>query len=251
MPKTLISSNPSFNKDRIGERNQNLAIAEHFVDTIQGEGINTGVPASFLRLKDCTLDCVWCDTASVWRFGNWYTHEELFQMWEENNVIDLFKNGQHLVLTGGSPLKQQQSLLNLIVKFIEKYGFKPYIELENECVLMPGEIVKYVDCWNNSPKLNNSGMKRLSRWHPDVLEYMSSLPNSWFKFVVESSLEWEEIEKDFLPYIKKEQIIIMPEGENQQQLNKTRAIAADLAVKYNVRMTDRLHVTIWDKKTGV
>ena len=251
MPKTLISSNPGFKKDRIGDRSQNLAIAEHFVDTIQGEGTNAGRPASFLRLKDCTLDCVWCDTASVWRFGNWYTHEEIFQMWEENGVIESFKNGQHLVLTGGSPLKQQQSLLNLILKFIEKYGFKPYIELENECVLMPGEIVKYVDCWNNSPKLNNSGMKRLSRWHPDVLEYVSSLSNSWFKFVVESTAEWEEIEKDFLPYIKKEQIIIMPEGENQEQLNKTRSVAAEMAVKYNVRMTDRLHVTIWDKKTGV
>ena len=80
MPITLIESNPTIKRDRVGAKEDNLAIAELFGNTVQGEGINAGVPATFLRVKDCTLDCVWCDTQSVWRFGNWYTHTEMIQL---------------------------------------------------------------------------------------------------------------------------------------------------------------------------
>jgi len=43
----------------------------------------------------------------------------------------------------------------------------------------------------------------------------------------------------------------MPEGQTQEELSKTRELTADLAIKKGVRFTDRLHVTIWNKKTGV
>jgi 7-carboxy-7-deazaguanine synthase len=251
MPVTLISSNPTFTKDRVGSKTDCIAIAELFGNTIQGEGINAGVPATFLRVKDCTLDCVWCDTLSVWKFGNWYTHEEVFEMFEKFNLIEAFRNGQHLILTGGSPLKQSKTLVTFIEKFIERYSFKPYIEVENEVVLMPGELTLYVDCWNNSPKLANSGMEKSKRLKPEYLKYMSRQNNSWFKFVISSRSDWDEIVEDFLPHIKKEQIILMPCGENQIELNSSRELVAELAVEHAVRMTDRLHVTIWDKKTGV
>jgi len=137
MPVTLIKSNPEFKKERTTDRIESLEIAELFGNTVQGEGINTGVPATFMRLTNCTLDCIWCDTTSVWKYGNWYTHEEVFELFEQFDLISKFKSGQHLVLTGGSPLKQQLSLVKFIDKFIEKYGFKPYIEVENEVVLKP------------------------------------------------------------------------------------------------------------------
>ena len=65
--------------------------------------------------------------------------------------------------------------------------------------------------------------------------------------------EWNEIERDFIEtdFFKKDQIIIMPCGENQKELEVTRPIAAEMAIKHGVRFCDRLHVTIWDKKTGV
>jgi organic radical activating enzyme len=250
MPVTLIEQNPKFDKKVEGE--DKLAIAEMFGDTIQGEGISVGVPSTFIRMQGCTLKCVWCDTLTVWPFGNEYSFDEIFEMFENHGLIDKFNNGQHLILTGGSPLKQQIQLTEFIHQFIRKYTFKPFIEVENEAVLLPNpEFEKFVDQWNNSPKLANSGMKERVRIKPQIISHMSSLENSWFKFVVQNEDEWKEIEKDYLPFIDKRQIILMPEGQTQDELSKTREIVADLAISKGVRFTDRLHITIWNKKTGV
>ena len=192
-----------------------------------------------------------CDTLDVWSQGNEYSFTEIFEMFENANLIEKFKYGQHLVLTGGSPLKQEERLINFLWLFEEKYGFLPYIEIENEAVLEPKGIIEYIDQWNNSPKLSNSGMKEKVRVKPKVLERLNSIFNSWFKFVISKKEDWDEIEKNYLPYISKDSIILMPEGQTQEELQKTRAIVADLAIENGVRFTDRLHVTIWNKKTGV
>lgn len=249
MPITLIEQKPTFTKKVEGE--DKLAIAEMFADTIQGEGINAGVPATFIRLQGCTLQCGWCDTLDVWPHGNEYSFQEVLDLLEPH--IEKYRKGrQHIILTGGSPLKQQDRLLRFIREFWKRFGFDPYYEVENEAVLMPDFLfVERVGTWNNSPKLANSGMKDKIRRKPEILQYMNSLDNSWFKFVVRDERDWEEIEKDFLPYVYKDKIILMPEGQTQDELNETREIVADIAIKHQVRFMDRLHVVIWNKKTGV
>lgn len=251
MPKTLIQQKPGFTKKV--DREDKLAIAEMFCDTLQGEGVSTGTPSTFIRLQGCTLQCVWCDTLDVWPYGNEYTFNEIFKLFEDAGLIEKFASKeQHLILTGGSPLKQQQALSKFIHEYIDRYDHIPFIEVENEAVLMPDkEFEELVRQWNNSPKLANSGMKPRVRIKPEIIKHMSSLENSWFKFVVQNEEEWKQIETEYLPYIKKHQIILMPEGQTQDELTITRPIVADLALQHGVRFTDRLHVTIWNKKTGV
>lgn len=195
-----------------------------------------------------------CDTQEVWRFGNPYTYSELFELMEKVDLPRKLKEGQHLVLTGGSPMLQQRKLVEFIELFIEKYGFKPFIEVENECTIEPDEdFIKLIDLWNNSPKLKNSGNSDFIRYQPELLKYLSSLPNSWFKFVVSKEEEWEEIQRDFLDkgLIKKSQVVLMPMGATREELFLNREIVIDLAIKYNVRYTTREHIVIWDKKTGI
>lgn len=249
MPITLIEQLPTFNKKVEGDNK--IAISEMFVDTIQGEGINAGAPATFIRMQGCTLACTWCDTLDVWPHGNEYTF---------NEVLDLlapyshkYKNGnQHIILTGGSPLKQQDQLAEFFNLFAHRFGFKPYVEVENEVVLRPAPwFYRWISCWNNSPKLSNSGMKRRLRVKPEILKYMSNFPNSWFKFVVDCEEDWQEIIDDFLPHINKEQIILMPQGQTQEELTKVREAVVDMAIRYQVRYMDRLHVVLWNRKTGV
>ena len=255
MVRTIIEAYPK-EKRVIGEKDSSkiLHVAECFSNTIQGEGINVGQPATFLRLQFCTLNCKWCDTTEVWRQGNPYTIEELLDVFEKNNVVEDLRNGHHLVLTGGSPIKQQGMLIEFYNEIVKKHLFLPYIEIENECTLMPSrQMSLIVNCWNNSPKLSNSGMNKELRYKPAIIKLLSTLNNSWFKFVISKEEDWKEIEDDFLnsDLIKRKQIILMPEGQCQEELNKKREMVMELAVKENVRFTDRLHITIWNRKTGV
>ncbi len=250
MPTTLIKQLPDFVKKVEGH--EKLSIAEMFCDTLQGEGINAGMVSTFLRVRGCTLECVWCDTLEVWRYGNEYTFDEIFEMFESVNLIEKFRNGQSLVLTGGSPLKQQFALTLFIQNFIGKYGFKPHIQVENEGTLMPSDdFASLVDVWNNSPKLSNSGMKERVRLKPDIIKYLSERPNSWFKFVIANADDWKEIERDYLPHLRKDQIILMPEGVTQEELSVSREWVADMAIENGVRYSDRMHIILWNKKTGV
>ncbi len=216
-----------------------------------------GHPAAFLRLQGCTLNCMYCDTQEVWREGNPYTFDELFDLMEHTgkpDLIDKLCNRQHLVLTGGSPMKQQLELINFIGSFIKVYGFKPFIEIENECTLLVNlSMAAYVDCWNNSPKLASSGNSRVARYKPNVLQQLSGFKNSCFKFVIECEEDWEEIQMDFLDpkLIKKKQIILMPEGADRIELEQHKEITVQMAIKHNVRYTTREHIVLWDKKTGI
>jgi len=230
-----------------------LNVSEFYYDTIQGEGINIGMPASFIRLKGCHMGCVFCDTTEVWRTGEAYTFDELFTMMNESGMVVKLHEGQHFVITGGSPLLQQDRLAEFLWEFIRKFQFKPFVEIENECSIRPiPKLIALVDTWNNSPKLSNSKVPLGKRYNPITLKLMSQLNDSWFKFVVSSKDDWWEIEKYFLEtnLIRKDQIILMPEGATRTELSNHWQIAVDMAIEHSVRYCSREHITLWDKKTG-
>lgn len=251
MSQILIKSKPS--RKRIISENENLflRVSEFFCDTIQGEGIYVGQPAAFLRLQGCTLRCSYCDTTSIWREGNPYIFVELFQLMEKFDLPAKFRAGQHLVLTGGSPLLQQHKIMLFVEKFKEIYKFKPFIEIENECVIDPQiGIVDIVDCWNNSPKLSSSGnpMNNSNR-----IKALSNLENSWFKFVVGSIEDWEEIQETYLDtnLINKSQIILMPMGADLRGLWQNRDLVVSITIKNNVRYITREHIVLWGSRASM
>lgn len=222
-----------------------LFVNEFFTNTIQGEGASVGMPATFLRLQGCTLNCSWCDTE--WQYGAFYTYNQLFALMETYNVIRSLMDGQHLVITGGSPLKQQKSLFEFLTAFKSKYSFLPYIEIENECVLYPDDEFSFlVDQWNNSPKLETSGMKTKSRYKPNLIKAMSGLKNSWFKFVVGCEDDWKEIYHFYIQtrLISKKQVILMPLASTYEELIRNRNLVVEIAIKNNVRYSTREQLII-------
>jgi len=246
----IIIPSYSINNTNFGNPDNCLRISEFFCDTIQGEGVNIGMPAAFLRLQGCTLNCNYCDTKDIWKFGSDYSFTYLFELMETYHLIPKLRQGVHLVITGGSPLLQQKNLILFFNKFSNKYKFTPYIEIENECIIIPHEeLINMVSCWNNSPKLKSSGMKPQNI----VVEYMRYLHNSWFKFVVSSQEDWIEIAESYLNtgLINKEQVILMPKGANLAELEKNRQLTVELAIQNGVRYCTREHVVLWDLATGV
>lgn len=253
---------PAFSKNQFEisqlKNAQTLEVSEFFCDTIQGEGVFAGVPAAFLRLKGCTLNCIWCDSTEIWRTGDVYGHHQLFALMEDYELIEKFRTlHYHLVITGGSPLRQQHNLVAFFHHFLQLYKFIPFIEIENECAIRPlPEMEEFVSCWNNSPKLSSSGNKNTinSEKYLRNVHFTAQIgSNSWFKFVVDCEEDWQEILDTYIlsNIIQRRQIILMPNGATREELEITRPIAIKLATKYSVRYSDRLHVVAWDKKTGV
>lgn len=244
MVKQIISAGAYKTRKVFQKDGENyLNVSEFFYDTIQGEGIYAGHPAAFLRLEGCILHCSYCDTEEVWMHGSPYSFNEIFTLIEDTDLLYQLEHGQHLVLTGGSPMLQQKRLNVFLKQLKEQYQLNPFIEIENECVGVPSlSFVKEINCWNNSPKLLGSGMPRKLRYKPGVIQRMSTLRNTWFKFVVDCEEDWEEISMDFLEpeLILREQIILMPQGTTRTELEKNRPIVVEMAIQHGVRYSDRL-----------
>jgi len=250
IPSDFHKHRKVFQKDGQGFLN----VSEFYFDTIQGEGVWTGYPSAFLRLQGCTLNCSYCDTTEVWRYGSPFSYTELLDLIEQNGLHAKLQFGQHLVITGGSPLLQQAHLYDFIYAFYKRFMFKPFIEIENECVIYPNiDLVGVVNCWNNSPKLASSKNAFENYYKPEIINYMTQLDNSWFKFVISSPDDWNEIEVGFLfpELIEKSQIILMPEGITEEEIKLKREMVIEMAIEHNVRYCTREHIMVWGRRIGI
>lgn len=124
-----------------------LLVSEKFY-SVQGEGKTSGVPAYFIRLSQCDLQCgssikyinqikrgeievdlntpfvgdlegisaTWsCDTTPVWLRGNYVEFQEIIDDWKREEIYEDICSGLiHIIWTGGEPtIKQhQESIVN-------------------------------------------------------------------------------------------------------------------------------------------
>lgn len=238
-----------------------IAVSEVFY-SIQGEGKTTGYPAVFLRLAGCNLMCggqgtqfdgelhngaTWrCDTIEVWMKGTAVEFDKVFN----EECIEALTNGAHLVVTGGEPLMHQNQLEEFLIYCKEKFPYL-YVEIETNGTQMVSDALDgMIDQYNVSPKLSNSGNSRSQRIVKDALKRLKS-KNTIFKFVISDYSDWQEIQEDFIPIIGKKKIWLMPAGENQELLNQTKILTVEIAKENHLKFTNRLHIEIWNKKTGV
>lgn len=83
-----------------------MKIIEIF-DSIDGEGIRTGQPATFIRLAGCNLRCSYCDT--VYSLFGEETPCEYTEMTIEEVISRVNRNYSRITLTGGEPLIHKDS----------------------------------------------------------------------------------------------------------------------------------------------
>lgn len=95
----------------------NYKVNEMF-QTIQGEGVFTGVPAVFIRLQVCPVGCSWCDTKQTWSaededqrtFEHIIAKQGDSPTWALADAEAIVRHYQrlnytakHIVITGGEP----------------------------------------------------------------------------------------------------------------------------------------------------
>lgn len=236
--------------------------------TIQGEGINTGAPAVFIRASRCNLHCHWCDTDHTWNFtGTPWTHEkDATPGYQKHNRAEvtyeiapsaaaemiLSYGCDRTVITGGEPLLQQDDFLE-IISAIRAKDAGHQVEVETNGTRVPSpEFANAVDQFNVSPKLANSGMQESLRIQPQALAFFAQHRNSWFKFVVASPQDLEEIEQLISAHqLPRKRVLLMPEGRTSAELNRSSEWLAEICRDRGYRFCDRLHVRIWGDKRGV
>lgn len=233
-----------------------IAVSEHFY-SVQGEGPYTGVPAVFLRLQGCNLLCMFpCDTIPVWRVGKSHSIEKLAQ--EFNKLYGTyFKNGAHLILTGGEPMMRQKELIEFLIclESVLKSG-KPYVEVETNGTIMPqGDFEVFIDHYNISPKLANSKMSVERRVRPEVIRYLidESPKRTIFKFVVDKQEDIAELVDTYAkPFgIPSSIIYLMPECTSDVELREKQAKVIEWCKESGYRYSNRLHIEVYNELTGV
>lgn len=231
-----------------------LRVSEHFY-SIQGEGPTVGVPAIFVRLQGCNLNCGhagggWiCDTVDVWKKGiphdidDW--HDYFLKMYQRPLFL-----GANIIITGGEPLLQQSSLAD----WLSRFERTPFIEVETNGTIMPEpELSRYISQWNVSPKLSNSGESINRRLKRDTLKWFLQHDHSIFKFVVSSEGDINDI-KTLYPLIDEWPIrrkYLMPAADSKTKLETIYPSIIDLCKTHGFSLSQRFHLSIWDQTTGV
>ena len=236
---------------------QYLIVSEQFY-SIQGEGDYSGVPAVFLRLSGCNLDCIGfsegCDTKHLWTIGEKYSFKQVIERWRKNDWLKKLQSGAHLILTGGEPLLQMDSLFLFIEQLDKVLDMHPYIELEtNATILIDDKFLNKIDRINASPKLSNSGNSREKAYKREVLLQLSQISKTKFKFVILRREDiCEVLNKYVLPFnINLNNIWLMPEGSTRQAIQKNSPMVVELCKQYMMNFSPRLQIDIWNKLSGV
>lgn len=227
-----------------------MKVSEIF-SSIQGEGLNAGKQAVFLRMALCNLACEWCDTKYTWDWKNYDYTNEVKEMSVEQVKAELLKRGvKHLVLTGGEPMLQQGELLPLL-QSLKKSGF--FIEIETNGTLTPtSEMIEVVDQWNVSPKLENSGNPSSSREKQECYRFFKQLQNALFKYVICTPEDLEEVETLAKRHgIPDGKIMLMPQARTREDLVERTRWLQNESSRRNYLFSTRLQVELWGDRRGV
>lgn len=253
-----------------------LDLSEGFY-SVQCEGNTTGYPAYFIRLKSCNLMCGgkngslmdtgeatwWCDTEAVWRKGMEKPFFKLIQQWEEEKIDRWIIDGRiHLIWTGGEPtIPKHQRAIPAFSEYLRQHAKSQYdVEMNtfdeietNGTLVIQDELFSMLDQINCSVKLANSGMSEKRRIVPAALERIMSHDNYWFKFVISTEDCLREIERDFIkPFkIPHTKVMMQPGLDRQENYHERTRFTLEMAKKYGYIGLSRLHVSAWDKLTGV
>jgi len=186
---------------------------------------------------------------------SWVPHENLLSYEDLFEFIKVFFPNYKcdLVITGGEPLLywNNQQFQEFLKYYINKNIF---ITIETNASididLLP--IHKNI-LFSMSVKLSNTLEKEDKRININTINKILSNAQGYLKFVLDKNfLPKADIEiKNLLSQIKHCDIYVMPKGDNKKELENNSIDVFNFAIKYGYKYSDRIHIRLFDNKTGV
>ena len=203
--------------------------------SLQGEGIDIGLPTIFIRLTGCNLNCTWCDTDYAKTDGYVFTSSEIMSELHRN-----YHFCKRVCITGGEPLDQIDGVHDLLERLIaEQYDIvietNGSISLEPLSDLLKKKNLKLaLDVKTPSSGEQESFLK-------DNLKFISTIDMLKFVIADEKDLEFAV---DFIENNEVNCNIIFTKVDGTDLKWLAEAV---LENKLDVRILPQLHKIIWSE----
>ncbi|MEM4658157.1 MAG: radical SAM protein [Candidatus Methanosuratincola sp.] len=215
---------------------EKLRISEIFY-SIQGEGLDSGLPTVFVRLYGCDLRCSWCDTMYAVEGGD-------FTLISVGEIVKkaLWFDCKRACITGGEPLLQWKGVEQLTKELLDT-GFR--VVLETAGHKMPPPIFAdkrctiSLDCKCPSSLMEGSTL-------PEAICMLK--PKDQLKFVIKDDTDYEYA-KSILDRLPIEASVVF-----QPVFGTDPAWLAECVLRdrlNSVRVLPQLHKLLWGERRGV
>lgn len=181
-------------------------------NSFQGEGIYTGVPATFLRLAGCNLNCDFCDT-------DFKEYDELSVNMVKNILIENMEKHKTniVVITGGEPLLQY----NEVKQLIDELKCKVQIETNGTIIKIPLNATYMI-----SPKTDIE----------KIFLFYKNYDKAHFKFIIQNKKDLQQLNKLLQNY--DEIVWLQPEYSKAQKITE---LILNTDLNFNYRISGQLH----------
>ena len=242
--------------------------------SFQGEGVNLGRRALFVRFSECNLTCGYarapgsadvpadgkmlCDTEYTWNRAKYDLTQGArsltpSEIWAELVKLDPATTRPSIapvdliVASGGEPLLRKQALLHLAVQ-ARTSGRR--MEIETNATIRPGaDLVAAGVAFNAGLKLATSAVPRQKRIKADAIAEIRASGRARWKFVFCGPEDLAEIAGLQLEFGLTE-IWLSPAGTSPAAVLEQMRLAAGPALEHGWNLTTREHVLIWGDERG-
>jgi 7-carboxy-7-deazaguanine synthase len=210
-----------------------LRICEIFA-SVQGEGLDMGLPTVFVRTQGCNLRCGWCDTKYAYEGGSEWSLDTL------EDRIRSFKL-RRVCLTGGEPMLQKDA--PELVGRLLKAGYDVSVETNGSLPV------------KELPALDRAGRLRISldikcpsskmhrKMHFENLALLRDRDQA--KFVLRDMKDYAHARAVLKDHPTKAQVIFQPVWGK----SGARIAEAVLRDGLDVRVLIQLHKVLWGART--